>query len=109
MTFNGSDQVQTTQGAGQAADFISGGIGFMNNGRLALDSNAPAANATFDNGIAQNATGAIHFTTTVLGTDNFVSGLRVSALGQLVIQNAAVQVYNNGQGMRSANGQLCAI
>lgn len=108
MTFNAGNQIQTTQGAGQAADFISGGVGFMNNGRLALDSAAPAANANFDQGIAQNASGAYHFTTTPSASDTWIAGVRVSALGQLVIQTAAVVDYSNGQGITTP-GRLAAI
>lgn len=108
MTFNGGDQIQTTQGAGQVPDFISGGVGFMNTGRLALDSNAPAANANFDQGIAQNVSGAYHFTVTPNASDGWIAGVRVSALGQLVIQTVAVANYSNGQGITAA-GRLAAI
>ena len=108
MPFNGSGQVQTTQGAGQAADFISGGVGFMNNGRLAMDTNAPAAAPNFDQGIALNATGAVHVTTTSTGSDLWIAGIRVSTLGQIVIQNAAASTFSNGNPVTAA-GRFAAI
>lgn len=108
MNFNGANQIQTTQGAGQTADFISGGIGFLNTGRIPLDTNVPAANANFDQGIAQNASGAYHMTVTPNASDVWIAGVRVSALGQLVVQTAAVTDFSNGQGY-TASGRLAAI
>jgi hypothetical protein len=80
----------------------------MNNGSLALDTNAPAATPGFDQGIAQNASGAYHATVTPNATDVWIAGVRVSALGQLVIENAAQTGFSNGNPI-TANGRLAAV
>lgn len=101
MTFS-SGRVTVTAGAGQVPDYINEGIGFMNNGSLAVDTNAPGATVQSDAGLAISPTGAIFGTTSQAGTDVWISGFRVSAAGQLVYEAAAAVNYNNGNPLTSA-------
>ena len=104
MTFNGSGQVNATTGAGTVPNFINQGVGFMANGNLALDTAAPAG-TLFDNGIAQSAAGAFYATVTPAGTDVFAAGVRVSTLGQIVVEVAVPTSFSNGNPV-TANGRL---
>lgn len=102
-----SDRVDVTVAAGADPDFFNQGVGFFNDGTLAIDSNAPSG-SNYRNGIRQNANGAFYGTTSTAGTDVYVSGLRVSAAGQLVYAVAATQNYVNGNPIRTT-GALATI
>lgn len=103
MSFS-SSRVNTTIGAGTAADFINQGVGFMNNGDLAIDTDTPTG-TNWKAGIRLNSTGAIYGTTSTAGTDVFVEGLRVSEDGAVVYESAATSFFNNGNPYTS-NGRL---
>lgn len=75
----------------------------MNDGSVAIDTNAPAASPTFVNGVAINGTGAMHGKTGSLGTDVFNEGLRVSVLGQLVYGTTVAIAFCNGNGYVAAS------
>ncbi len=94
-------RVAITAGAGQVPDFINQGVGFMNDGSLAVDTDAPSSPA-FDGGIAVSSAGAVHGTTTTAGTDVYIQGLRVSAVGQLVYEAADPAGYTNGNPFTTA-------
>lgn len=104
--FDGSGRIVTTSGAAQVADFINQGIGFMNDGSVAVDTNAPAATPTFINGIAVNGSGALHGKTGSLGTDVFLEGVRVSILGQVVYGTTVAVAFNNGNGTVAAADKI---
>jgi hypothetical protein len=87
--------------AGTTPDFFCNGVGFKSNSTVAMDTNAPAA-GNFSDGYARNAAGAFCVTTVQAGTDTYVSGLRVSALGQLVIESANAATFSNGNGITAA-------
>jgi hypothetical protein len=97
-----------TAGAGQVPNYINQGVGFMNNGSVAIDTNVPAAAATFNGGIAQSAAGALHGTVAPAGTDGTIAGIRVSALGQVVYEAAAAVLFSSGNGITS-NGRLATV
>lgn len=101
MVFGAGDRVAATIGAGTVPDFFNQGVGFKTGGNLAFDTNAPASPG-YDGGVAQSAAGAFHSTTVQSGTDVFISGLRVSALGQLVIESANAVTYVNGNPVTAA-------
>jgi hypothetical protein len=102
MTFV-SGRVFATVGAGQAPDFINEGIGFMNDGSIAINTDAPGATVQYDSGIALSPAGAIYGTTAQAATDVWVDGgIRVSAIGQLIYEQAAAVDYNNGNPLTAA-------
>lgn len=102
MTFV-SGRVFITAGAGQSPDFINEGIGFMNDGSVAVNTDAPGATVQFDGGIALSPAGAVYGTTSQNATDVWVNGgIRVSAAGQLVYESAAAVDYNNGNPLTAA-------
>lgn len=90
-----SGRVSVTAGAATAADYYSGGFGFKNDGSLCIDTNAPAG-STFVDAIRQNATGAMYGTTVQSGTDVYLEGVRISALGQLVYESANPAYVTSG-------------
>jgi|SRR5882724_6483202 len=94
-------RLPATIGAGTTPDFFCNGVGFKTGGLVAFDTNAPAGSA-FSGGHALNASGAIYATTTQLGTDIYVSGLRTSILGQIVIESANAATFSNGNGITAA-------
>lgn len=103
-----SGRVTVTAGAGTVPDFRGpGGIGFMNNGSLAIDTNAPAG-TSFIKGFRISAAGALYGTTTPSGTDVWIEGIRVSSLGQIVYESAAAAGYASGNPVTS-NGRFAVI
>jgi hypothetical protein len=86
-----------TAAAAQAPDVFNQGFGFMNTGRLAIDTNAPAG-SIYLAAIRRNASGAIYGTTALdsAGADVYLGGLRISTLGQLVYADAASTQVQNG-------------
>jgi hypothetical protein len=103
MIFGAGGRIAATIGLGTAASQILQGFGFMANGNLALDTNAPGTPASFTKGIAQNSTGAAFaIVATQLPTDTFVEGIRVSALGQIVIESADAAGFASGNPITAA-------
>lgn len=102
MVINASNRVVVNSAAGNAADFVYGGYGFKNDGSLALNTNAPTATAKSNGGIAVNNSGSIFVTTSMAATDVWISGLRVSASGQLVVEAANGVSFVNGNPLTAA-------
>lgn len=100
-------RVDVTVAAGSDPDFFNQGVGFLSNGTLAIDSDAPTG-SNYRAGIRQNANGAFFGTTSTAGTDIYVGGLRVSAAGQLVYAVAANQEFVNGNPIRTT-GALATV
>lgn len=104
-----SDRVPITSGAAQVADYVEQGLGRMNSGNLAVDTDAvPAPPAGYTGGFAVNASGAVYGTTTTAGTDVWEGGVRRSLAGALVYELAATTQYDNGNPL-TANGVLAVI
>lgn len=101
LTTGAGSRVAATIGLGTTADFLSSGIGFKTGGNLAIDTSAPAG-GNFDEGIALNASGCIYGTLAQSGTDLWVQGVRISALGQLVIESADAAVFSSGNPITAA-------
>lgn len=106
LTISGG-RVSITAGAGQVPNFISEGVGFMNNGSLALDTNAVAGN-NYDNGFAMNASGALYGTLSLAGTDDYQAGLRRSAAGALVYFVGVPTAFSSGNPI-GINGELACV
>lgn len=103
-TLRADGTLPVTIGAGQAANFVNEGIGFMNNGSVAIDTNAPSGGLS-DRGYSINSTGALFGTTVVSGTDLFIEGVRVTTLGQVVYVLAIPTQFVNGNPV-GAQGEL---
>lgn len=101
-----SGRVDITAGASQDPDFFNQGVGFMNDGSLAVDTDAPAG-SLFRGGVRQSSSGAFYGTTSVAGSDIWVQGIRVSALGQLVYEAAAAVAFQNGN-PQTSNGRFAS-
>lgn len=100
-TLSATGRLFATIGVGVVPDFINQGIGYKANGSVCLDTAAPSG-GLFDDGLAMNLAGSLYATLTPAGTDTYVSGLRVSNLGQLVIESADATTYSNGNGITAA-------
>lgn len=102
-----SGRVTITVGAGQTPDRIVQGIGRMNDGSLAVDSNAPTG-SNYCGGFRMSAAGAIYGTTSTAGSDVWVQGVRTSSAGQLIYQNAAAVTFQNGN-PQTASGLFAVL
>lgn len=100
MTIDANGQVAATIGAGTEPDFFNEGVGFMNDGSLAIDTDSPTGDV-YRNGIRQSAAGAFYGTTSTDPSDVHIGGLLVSASGQLVYEAAAADSYVNGNPLTS--------
>ncbi len=100
-TFSAAGRVNATVGAATAADFVNEGVGFMNNGNVAMDSDPPSGNS-YKEGTRLNATGAVFVTVSTDPSDIWLSGLRHSTSGQLVIESADPTFWNNGDPLTAA-------
>lgn len=107
MTINSNNRVQVDQANNNTSDFIHGGFGFKNSGDLCLDSAAPSG-TTSNGGFRVNSTGCIFSTTSTAVSDVWISGLRVSSAGQIVIEAANGVSFVNGNPLTS-NGVLAVI
>jgi hypothetical protein len=94
-------RLPATIGPGTVPDFFCNGVGFKNGGLVAMDNNAPSG-STYNDGYRTNASGALFVTTVQLGTDIYVSGLRTSILGQILIESANAATFSNGNGITAA-------
>ena len=101
LTFTAAGRTNATIGAGTTANSIQQGFGFMANGNLAIDTNAPSG-SNFTKGFAQNASGAVFGTTVQSATDSWVEGIRVTALGQIVYESADPVSFANGNPITAA-------
>lgn len=91
-----------TIGANTLPDFFNEGVGYMNNGSVAMDS---AANSpVYAGGLAYNLAGALLVTLTQDVSDTFVNGLRISGIsnGALVVESADAVSFSNGNGITAA-------
>ncbi len=104
VTINSNGRIEATIGAATNPSFFNEGVGFMANGELAIDTDAPAGDI-YRAGIRQSALGAFYGTTSTAGTDIWIGGLRVSVSGQLVYEVANGVDYVNGNPLTS-NGRL---
>lgn len=93
-------RVDITASGGQVPDYISQGFGFMDDGSLAIDTDAPAG-AIFVKGFRISANGALYGTTSTAGTDVWIGGLRCTATGAVVYENAAATAAVNGEDRKS--------
>jgi hypothetical protein len=100
-TLSAAGRLFATIGAGTAPAFFNQGIGFMANGSVAFDTNAPTGNIVND-GWSVSPAGALYATLVQLGTDIYISGLRTSILGQIVIESNDAVTFNNGNGITAA-------
>jgi len=107
MTINSNGRITATIGAATDPDFFNEGVGYMSNGELAIDTDAPAG-SNYTSGIRQSALGAFYGTTSTAATDVWIGGIRVSAAGQLVYELANGTQYVNGNPL-TANGRLALI
>lgn len=73
----------------------------MTGGNLAIDTNAPAG-ATYEKGFRISAAGALYGTTVQAGTDSWVEGIRVSAIGQIVYESANAAGFASGNPVTAA-------
>ena len=106
MAFS-SGRVLITAGAGVVPDYFDQGVGFMSDGSLAIDTDAPAGDV-YRAGIRQSADGAIYGTVTPTPDDVWIAGIRVTPAGQIVYEDAAATSYNNGNPV-TANGRFATI
>lgn len=92
-----------TIGANTLPDFFNEGVGFMNNGSVAMDSNV-ANSPSYAGGVSRNLAGALFVTTTTDPTDVYVNGLRVSVIdnGAIIIESADATSFSNGNGITAA-------
>lgn len=105
-----NNRVLATIATGIVPDFFNNGVGFMNNGSVAIDDAVPAGDFYFA-GYRRNASGAFYGVDFLI--DNFVGtyqqGIPLSATGQ-IIYNLLVDadVYVNGNPVRdNSNAGLC--
>jgi hypothetical protein len=89
-----SGRVDITAGAAQTPDFINQGFGFMNDGSLAVDTNAPSSGIYYK-GFQMNSSGAVHGTTVRSAGDVYHEGIRRTTIGQLVYELAAATGYSS--------------
>lgn len=92
--FSAAGRVETTIGAATLPTTFNQGVGFMANGDLAIDTDAPAGNL-YRAGLRQSALGAFYGTTSTAATDLYIGGIRVSALGQLIYEAADPTSFSN--------------
>lgn len=85
MTFFADGRANTTTGAALVADFVNEGVGFMNDGSVAFDSDPPVGDH-WKEGTRLNDSGAIYITGVTDPSDVYLSGLRHTTIGQLIIE-----------------------
>ncbi len=101
MTFTAAGRTNATVGATTVATSqVQGGFGFIG-ANLAIDTDAPAG-ATFVKGFRLNASGALYGTNTPAATDQWVEGIRVSNIGQIVYESADPVIFASGNPITAA-------
>lgn len=109
MTIN-SDRVLATIATDIVPDFFNNGVGFMNNGSIAVDDAVPAGDFYFA-GYRRNASGAFYGVDFLI--DNapacYQQGIPLSVTGQIIYNLlVAHDVYVNGNPVRNnSNAGLC--
>lgn len=101
VTFS-SGRVDITAGAAQAPDHINQGFGFMVDGSLAVDTDAPTGDFYYK-GFRMSAAGAVYGTTTRAAEDVYHEGIRRSTVGLLVYESAAAVAYSSRNPVTSNN------
>lgn len=103
-------RVLATIAPGIVPDFFNNGVGFMNNGSLAFDDDAPVGDNYFA-GYRRNASGAFYGVDFLIDNfvGNYIQGIPLSATGQIIFNLAAdADVYVNGNPVRNnSNAGLC--
>lgn len=96
FTFS-SGRVSITAGSGQVPDHINQGLGFMDDGSLAVDTDAPSG-SIFYGGFRVSPNGAIYgVEESASSPSHYISGLLVEATGRLIYDTAmAVTAHVNG-------------
>jgi hypothetical protein len=94
LTIN-AGRVLVTVGAAVTPNFFNQGVGFLANGRLPIDSDAPVG-TSYRAGIRRNPAGAFYGTTSASASDVYLGGVRISAAGQIVYADAVSTGYING-------------
>lgn len=107
-----SDRVLVTIATGIVPDFFNNGVGFMNNGSIAIDDDTPAGSDYFA-GIRRNSSGAFYGVDFLVDNSplSYVQGIPL-ALGGRIIFNLLVahDVYVNGNPVRNnSNAGLCVV
>ncbi len=97
-----SGRVDITAGAAQTPDFINQGFGFMDDGSLAVDTDAVDGNDYYK-GFRMSAAGAVYGTTSRNASDVYHEGIRRSTSGQLVYESAAATAYSSRNPVTSNN------
>lgn len=101
MTVNASGRISVTMGAGTVPAFFNEGWGFMANGSLALDTDAPTGDV-WQRGFRKSPAGALYANTVTAGSDVYIDGLRVSTGGRLRVEAANGASYVNGTPLTAA-------
>jgi hypothetical protein len=106
------NRVVASVAPGIVPDFFNNGVGFMNDGSIAIDDAAPAGDHYFA-GYRRSAAGALHGVDFLLDNSPvaYIQGLPV-AVGGVLIFNLLVahDVYVNGNPVRNnSNAGLCII
>lgn len=108
MLFTGSNQTSgrvNVAVAGTVASFQAG-FGYDSTGDLVL--NTADAPQSFVKGIGVRSDGSVCATTTTGGTDTYIEGVRVTAAGKLVYENAASQHFTSGNPCRTTGALAVA-
>lgn len=103
VTFTG-DKVSATIASGVTPDVIQSGVGFMDDGSVAIDTAAPAGDI-YVQGFRRSAAGAIYGTTST-NDSHATQGVLVNDSGQLVYVDADPDVFVNGNPVHHT-GELC--
>ncbi len=92
-----SGRVVITAGVGQVPDYINQGLGFMNDGSLAVDTDTPAG-SNYRAGFYISAAGAIYGVEEAASNPSHsIQGLLVEANGRLIYDAAmAIEAVVNG-------------
>lgn len=105
--YNSTGRLDISSAAGIVPNYFHGGFGFMTDGTLAMDSNAPAGNF-YTAGFRQSANGAIYHVSGA-GTSYNAGGYRMTATDQLCTIGSAPDVFSNLDGFIAASGRLNTI
>lgn len=111
MTIVG-DKVFVTIASGIVPDFFNNGVGFMNNGSIAIDDAVPVGSHYFA-GYRRNAAGALHGIDFIV--DNtpvaYIQGIPINFEYRIIFNLLVTSdVYVNGNPVRNnSNAGLCVI
>lgn len=97
-----SGRVDITAGAAQTPDFFNQGFGFMNDGSLAVDTDAPSG-SVYVKGFRMSSNGALYGTTSRNADDVYAEGIRRATSGAIVYESAAATGYSSRNPVTSNN------